>query len=90
MDVLVLLLYLSHHSTAISLPHLYICVYVILGRRMCLGESLVKAELFIFLANLLHKFSVKFPEDQPDPSVVPGGGMIQYPEPFKAIFVPRE
>ena len=57
---------------------------------MCLGESLAKLELFLFLANVLHVFSIDFPADEPQPSLEPAGGLIQYPHPYKAIFVPRD
>jgi cytochrome P450 len=59
------------------------------GRRICLGESLAKVELLLFLANVLHMFSIRFPDDQPNPSVEPAGGVLQAPHPYKAVFVPR-
>ncbi|XP_073529227.1 cytochrome P450 2J5-like [Phyllobates terribilis] len=34
------------------------------GQRVCLGEQLARTELFIFVSNLLRKFSFRLPEDQ--------------------------
>ena len=60
------------------------------GRRMCLGESLAKTEVFLLMANVLHSFNVKFPSSQPNPPSEPAGGILQYPHPFKAIFQLRD
>ena len=60
------------------------------GGRMCLGESLAKIEVFLFVANVLHSFNVKFPSSQPNPPTEPAGGILQYPHPFKAIFQPKD
>ena len=32
------------------------------GRRKCAGETLAKMELFLFLTNLLHRFTIKLPD----------------------------
>ena len=56
---------------------------------MCVGESLSKAELFLFLANIVHVFDLSFPADEPTPTTDPDVGILQQPQPYKVIFTER-
>ena len=55
------------------------------GPRQCLGQTLAKQELFIFLVSLLQKFTItaKDPEDLPKLSGSVGG--VYYPDEFEIV-----
>nr|QST15076.1 CYP370C7 protein [Diaphanosoma celebensis] len=55
------------------------------GKRICLGESLARMQLFLFTAALFQKFTFKFPGDRDPPSLVPDGGTSLTPRPFEVI-----
>ena len=42
---------------------------MILGRRSCIGEPIVKVEIFLCIANLLHNFTFCWPDEYPTPSL---------------------
>ncbi|XP_013394794.1 cytochrome P450 2U1 [Lingula anatina] len=50
-----------------------------IGRRVCLGESLAKMELFLFFANLLQRFSFKVPDGSDPPSTKGHPAIIRTP-----------
>jgi cytochrome P450 len=49
------------------------------GPRACMGEVLARCELFLFLANLLQKFTFENPQEVALPSLkhLPGGAVVQ-------------
>ena len=56
------------------------------GRRVCLGESLAKTELFLLSATLLQKFKFENPPECPLPDLQGGtDGLVVSPKPFKII-----
>ena len=59
------------------------------GKRRCLGETLAKVELFIFFANLMHKFEIKPVNANEKPSTQYRPGVTLSPMPFKARFIAR-
>ncbi len=59
------------------------------GRRMCLGESLAKMELFVFFTHLLHRFSFVKPEDAPPLTFEGNYGVTFTPKRFDMKFIPR-
>ncbi len=60
------------------------------GKRECLGKTLAKMELFLFVTCLLHQFSFEAPENHPlvnpEESVI---GATRAPAPFYTKITPR-
>lgn len=61
-----------------------------LGRRMCLGESLARMELFLFLSSMVQRFQFLPPEDGQLPSLDGILSVTYSPKPFKVRAVPRK
>ncbi|XP_025896494.1 cytochrome P450 2J2-like [Nothoprocta perdicaria] len=59
-----------------------------LGKRACLGEQLARAELFLFFAALLQKFTFRMPQDAV-PNLRYRLGMTRYPQPYRVCALPR-
>nr|AIL94129.1 cytochrome P450 CYP3032B1 [Tigriopus japonicus] len=58
------------------------------GKRRCLGETLAKAELFIYVTRLLHHFDIK-PENNQPIREIPIPTALSKPYPFKLKLVKR-
>ena len=59
------------------------------GRRSCLGESLARIELFLILAQLLHRFRFENPPGYDLPTLKPNTGVLLTPQPFKVCATVR-
>lgn len=59
------------------------------GRRVCLGELMAKAELFLFVSQLLHQFKIENLPNYPYPSLEGTIGMGLKPKPYKVFFKRR-
>ncbi|XP_075179673.1 cytochrome P450 2B1-like [Anomaloglossus baeobatrachus] len=60
------------------------------GKRICLGESLVRMELFIFLTTILQNFNLKPSVTPEDLDITPDvSGLGNMPKQFKMAFIPR-
>ncbi|CAH1775797.1 unnamed protein product [Owenia fusiformis] len=57
------------------------------GKRSCLGESLAKAEMFLFFSTVLQRFSLQTEHNQPPPKIVKMPGLTSSPKPYKFCFV---
>lgn len=56
------------------------------GKRACLGESLARAELFLFVTWIIQKYRIRFPEGfHHDFSVIANKMLIREPKPFDLI-----
>ncbi|XP_060784430.1 cytochrome P450 2J3-like isoform X4 [Neoarius graeffei] len=53
------------------------------GPRVCLGESLARMELFLFLVTLLRRFQFIWPEDAREPDFTPVFGLTTTPKPYR-------
>ncbi|XP_052093364.1 cytochrome P450 2C20-like [Mytilus californianus] len=59
-----------------------------LGRRVCLGESLARMELFLFLTSMVQKFKFLPPQGEQPPTAVGSLGITHGPLPFNVRCVP--
>jgi len=59
------------------------------GRRVCLGESLARIELFLVLARLLHSFRFENPPGCDLPTLEPDVGLVLMPQPFNVCAIRR-
>lgn len=54
------------------------------GKRRCMGETLAKANLFIFFASLLQNFNFEVPEGCLPPTTDCDDGVTPTPKPYSA------
>nr|XP_019951005.1 PREDICTED: steroid 17-alpha-hydroxylase/17,20 lyase-like [Paralichthys olivaceus] len=59
------------------------------GPRVCVGESLARLELFLFLSSLLQRMSFRLPDGAPSPNLQGRLGVVLQPLPYKVIVTPR-
>ncbi|XP_036967092.1 steroid 17-alpha-hydroxylase/17,20 lyase isoform X3 [Acanthopagrus latus] len=59
------------------------------GPRVCVGESLARLELFLFLASLLQRMSFRLPDRAAPPNLQGRLGVVLQPLPYKVIVAPR-
>ncbi|KAJ3584926.1 hypothetical protein NHX12_013649 [Muraenolepis orangiensis] len=60
------------------------------GPRVCVGESLARMELFLFLSSLLQRMSFRRPDGAPPPDLQGRVGVVLQPLPYKVLVIPRE
>ncbi|KAM6188802.1 cytochrome P450 2C16-like [Sarcoramphus papa] len=60
------------------------------GKRMCPGESLARAQLFLFLTAILQRFRLRHPPGRPGLDLRPDvSGIMNVPRPAELCFCPR-
>ncbi len=66
----------------------FFCIAYSLGRRICLGESLARMELYIFFTHLMHQFRIEGSGWQYDAKSIDYQG--REPSDFKIRAIPRD
>lgn len=59
------------------------------GPRVCVGESLARLELFLFLSSLLQRMSFRLPDGASPPNLQGRLGVVLQPLPYKVVVSPR-
>ncbi|XP_063793865.1 cytochrome P450 2G1-like isoform X2 [Pseudophryne corroboree] len=60
------------------------------GKRSCLGEPLVRMELFLFFVTTLQNFNLKSPVPREELDITPNiSGLLNFPKPYKVAFISR-
>ncbi|XP_041842138.1 steroid 17-alpha-hydroxylase/17,20 lyase isoform X1 [Melanotaenia boesemani] len=59
------------------------------GPRVCVGESLARLELFLFLSSLLQRMSFRLPTGASPPNLQGRLGVVLQPLPYKVVVTPR-
>lgn len=60
------------------------------GKRRCMGETLAKANLFLFFSSLLQNFNFEVPPGQEPPSTFCYDGVTPSPKPYDAYVTIRQ
>lgn len=60
------------------------------GPRVCVGESLARLELFLFLSSLLQRMSFNLPDGASPPNLQGRLGVVLQPLPYKVVVTPRD
>jgi len=63
--------------------------YLFIFQRSCLGENLAKEEVFLFLANILKRFSLSLDPSQPQPTFEPQKGFMLHPQDYRLVLKDR-
>lgn len=61
-----------------------------LGHRTCGYKNIADQILFIVFTNIISKFNLRAPEDNPNPSLTAEEGLIRYPKSYHVIPYPLE
>lgn len=73
--------FLSADGTKVVKPEYFIPFGV--GRRVCLGDVLAKAELFLFFSTILHTFKLTLPQGATMPDLRGQAGVTVSPQSFQ-------
>ena len=60
------------------------------GKRQCLGETLARDTIFLYLTNIFHQYSIHLADESADASLEPARGGLLSPQDFKIVMQERE
>lgn len=60
-----------------------------IGRRQCVGETLARDTIFLFIANLFQRFTFAFDPNSPEPILNPEPTMTMTPHPYGVVLTDR-
>lgn len=60
-----------------------------MGRRQCVGETLARDTIFLFLTNMFQKFNIKFDPNEPEPGISAKANFILEAKPFSVVLTNR-
>lgn len=60
-----------------------------LGRRQCVGETLARDTIFLYLANIYQKFEITFDPNTPEPTLECQPNFLLHPYPYSIIMKDR-
>lgn len=80
--------YLSHDGKSVSLPENYMPPFGF-GKHRCMGETLARANVFLFISTLLQNFEFMSPTGAPPNCEEWKDGITPNPLPYKATIVLR-
>ena len=64
-------------------------LFPISGKRVCIGESLARMELFLFLTSLVQRFRFRMEDERNPPSLSGTLGVVNAPQNFNMIISKR-
>jgi len=77
---------LDAHSFKVSINHrANVACIIILGRRVCIGENLAKAEFFLFFTGVLQRFDLIEPAGS-SYKAEGTAGFVHSPKSYKVVF----
>jgi cytochrome P450 len=61
-----------------------------IGKRVCLGETLARDELFLYFTNVFHRFNVKLADESRDVSMEGISKVFRHPHEYKVVLTVRD
>jgi len=67
----------------------WLCLKLFSGKRVCLGESLARAELFLYFTSMMQHFKFRLAPDYPVPDIKGRFAVTNIPKPFHVLVEAR-
>ena len=79
--------FLSDNGTTLNIPEAFIPFGI--GKRVCIGQSLAKVELFLFVSSLFQRFQVSTVPNEPKPKIEYSTGTVLILKPHRLVLTER-